>query len=154
MTPIQSDDIDGFVTVTVCGQNFGVPVLDVRDVIDPVRIDTVPLAPPEVAGVLNLRGRIVTAVELRMQLGMPHRADADRHMSVIVEHDSELYAILVDDVGDVLWLPRAGLEPPPVTLAAQWRDLCSGLHRLDGDLLLILSVEKTLALDRAAAAAA
>lgn len=148
------DDIEGFVSVHVGPQMFGVPVLQVQDVIAPVRIDRAPLAPPEVAGLLNLRGRIVTAMDMRKRLGMEPRPDGQGHMSVIVERAGELYALQVDDVGDVLWLPKAEREPPPVTLSADWRGLCTGLHRLEGDLLLILNVEQTLTLAPAPAAAA
>ncbi len=67
-------------------------------------------------------------------------------MSVIVERNGELYALLVDDVGDVLWLPRSGQEPPPVTLSGGWQGLCSGLYRLEGELLLVLDIEEVLTL--------
>lgn len=148
------EDIEGLVSVHVGPQMFGVPVLQVQDVIAPVRIDIVPLAPPEVAGSLNLRGRIVTAMDLRKRLGMPPRPEGQGHMSVIVERSGELYALQVDDVGDVLWLPQAERQPPPVTLSADWRALCTGLHRLEGDLLLILNIEQVLTLTPAPAAAA
>jgi purine-binding chemotaxis protein CheW len=74
-------------------------------------------------------------------------------MCVIVERLGELYALLVDDVGDVLWLPNSAYEPTPVTVAASWRGLCSGLYRLDGDLLLALDVDKVLTLGASALAA-
>lgn len=139
-----SEETQGFVSVRVGGQTFGVPVLEVQDVIAPVRIDRIPLAPPEVAGSLNLRGRIVTAVDLRPRLGLPLREDGERFMCVIVERANELYALLVDDVGDVLWLSRSEHEAAPVTLPQAWRDMSDGLYRLDGDLLLALSPARVL----------
>ena len=138
---------EGLVAVRIGQQTFGAPVLSVQDVIAPVRIDRVPRAPAEVAGSLNLRGRIVTAIDMRRRLGMEPRASDQQHMSVIVEGAGELYALQVDDVGDVLWLDPAEREPQPITLAAEWRDLCNGLYRLDEDLVLVLDIDAVLALD-------
>ncbi len=136
----------GLVSVRVGPQLFGVPVLQVQDVINQTRIDLVPLAPPEVAGSLNLRGRIVTAVDLRPRLRLPARAEGEAFMCVIVEHGGELYALLVDDVGDVLWLSADVWEPVPVTLPAAWGGLCSGLYRLQDELLLALTIPEVLTL--------
>ena len=109
-------------------------------------INTVPLAPAEVAGSLNLRGRIVTAIDMRRRLNMTPRGPDDAFMCVIVERSGELYALLVDDVGDVLWLSPAAFEPTPVTLNPHWRSLCDGLYRLEGELLLALNIEQVLTL--------
>ena len=141
-----SDEVQGLVSIRVGPQLFGVPVLEVRDVINQTTIDLVPLAPAEVAGLLNLRGRIVTAVDMRRRLGLPARAPDEAFMCVIVEHAGELYALLVDDVGDVLWLSTDVFEPVPVTLAPAWGDLCSGLYRLEDDLLLPLAISEVLTL--------
>lgn len=138
--------IQGLVSIKVGGETFGVPVLSVQDVITAVRIDVVPLAPREVAGSLNLRGRIVTAMDIRRRLGMPPRGEGSSHMSVIVERAGELYALQVDDVGDVLWLATADQEPAPITLAPEWRAVCDGLYRLEGELMLVLNVERFLTL--------
>ena len=149
--PAAQDDagIQGLVSIRVGGETFGVPVLSVQDVIAPVRIDVVPLAPPEVAGSLNLRGRIVTAIDIRKRLGMPARETGALHMSVIVERSGELYALQVDDVGDVLWLAVAEQEPTPITLTPDWRAVCNGLYRLEGELMLVLDVERFLTLNPA-----
>lgn len=141
----------GFVSIRIGAQWFGVPVLRVQDVIAETTINRVPLAPPEVAGSLNLRGRIVTAIDLRRRLRMEPRQAGDPLMSVIVDRAGELYALLVDDVGDVLWLPSASHEPAPVTLSAHWRGLCDGLYRLETDLLLVLDVDSVLSLGAFAA---
>lgn len=136
----------GLVSIRVGEATFGVPVLSVQDVIAPVRIDIVPLAPPDVAGSLNLRGRIVTAIDVRKRLGLsPRELDAP-HMSVIVDRSGELYALQVDDVGDVLWLAVAEREPAPITLTPDWRAVCDGLYRLEGELMLVLDVERVLTL--------
>jgi purine-binding chemotaxis protein CheW len=151
---VQADDLRGMVSVQVGGQTFGVPVLQVQDVINQAAINVVPLSPAEVAGSLNLRGRIVTAIDLRVRLGMPLRGAGEPFMCVIVERAGELYALLVDDVGDVLWLPANTFEPTPVTLSPAWRALCEGLYRLETELLLALKVESILALEACVSRAA
>lgn len=154
MTASDEDVLIGLVSVTVGGATFGVPVLKVQDVIAAVRIDLVPRAPEEVAGSLNLRGRIVTAIDMTRRLSLSASPTGQSHMSVIVEHGGELYALQVDDVGDVLWLPASSREPTPVTLSPEWRQLCEGLHRLDGELMLVLSIPDVLALTPALSTAA
>lgn len=144
----------GFVSVTVGRQVLGVPVLRVQDVIAETTINRIPLAPPEVAGSLNLRGRIVTAIDLRRRLRMPDRTDERPNISVIVERGGELYALLVDDVGDVLWLAADQYEPAPTTLSGHWRSLCEGLYRLEGELLLVLNIDQVLNFGAGALAAA
>lgn len=151
---IAIDSSAGLVSIRVGKQSFGVPVLKVQDVIVQTPINRVPLGPPEIAGSLNLRGRIVTAVDMRRRLKMEPRGPDETFMSVIVEHVGELYALLVDDVGDVLWLSPSDHEPAPVTLSAHWRAVCSGLYRLDGELLLVLDVEQVLDLNAGATLAA
>ncbi len=138
----------GLVSIQIGGQTFGVPVLEVQDVINRAAINRVPLAPPEIAGSLNLRGRIVTAIDMRRRLGLPPQAEGQGDgVSVIVEQASgELYALMVDDVGDVLWLPPSAFEPPPPTLSPAWRDLCDGLYRLEDSLMLVLRTEAVLTL--------
>jgi purine-binding chemotaxis protein CheW len=143
---------EGLVSVRIGTQAFGIPVLQVQDVIAQTSINRVPLAPAEVAGSLNLRGRIVTAIDMRRRLGMPTRRADEPFMSVIVERYSELYALIVDDVGDVLWLPASQHEPTPATLSGEWRTLCSGLYRLEAELLLVLQVAEVLQLPRHGAA--
>ncbi len=142
-----------FITITVGDQLFGIPVLSAQDVLHPQRIYRIPLAPPEVAGSLNLRGRIVTAIDLRVCLGLPPVEDPSQSMSVVVEHDRELYSLLVDSVGEVLRLPAESFERSPATLRPQWRDLCDGIYRLEGQLLLVLNVVRLLGGSRAAEAA-
>lgn len=134
---------EGFVSVRVAEQMIGVPLLMVQDVIAQVRIDRVPLAPLEVAGSLNLRGRIITAIDMRRRLGLPPGELGKARPSVIVERGGELYALQVEDVGDVLWLERAKREDLPVTLAPEWRALCDGLYRHEDASLLILNIDQT-----------
>jgi purine-binding chemotaxis protein CheW len=133
-----------FVTMTIADQLFGIPVLQVRDVLGPQRITRVPLAPPEVGGSLNLRGRIVTAIDVRCRLSLPQRPAEMREMSVVVDHGGELYSLIVDSVGEVLSLPGSAFEPNPATLDPQWRDVATGIYRLDGALLVVLDVSRLL----------
>ena len=133
-----------FLTLTVAGQDCGVPVLAVRDVLGAQAITRIPLAPPEVAGSLNLRGRIVTAIDLRRRLGLPPRMAGESAMSVVVEQQGELYSLLADTVGEVMALPREGFAPNPPTLDPLWREISRGVHRQDGRLLVVLDVERVL----------
>ncbi|MBX6747399.1 MAG: chemotaxis protein CheW [Acetobacteraceae bacterium] len=133
-----------FLTLTVADQLCGVPVLAVRDVLGPQAITRIPLAPPEVAGSLNLRGRIVTAIDLRRRLGLPPRDAGAAPMSVVVEREGELYSLLADQVGEVLPLPRSDRAPNPPTLDPLWREVSDGVHRLGERLLILLDVERVL----------
>lgn len=133
-----------FVTIYVGNQLCGIPVLKVRDVLGPQKITRVPLAPPEVAGLLNLRGRIVTAIDLRRHLGLEARPAEDKGMSVVVEQRGELYSLMVDSVGEVLNLPEAAYERNPATLDPLWRRFSEGVYRLDAGLLVVLNGDSLL----------
>jgi len=141
---IGSEDHRDYVTMSIGSQMFGIPVLKVQDVLGPQQITRVPLAPPEVAGSLNLRGRIVTAIDVRLRLGMPKRDDGKPPMSVVVEHEGELYSLLVDSVGEVLSLNMKDYQRNPPTLNARLREFSDGIYRLNGALLLVLSVGSLL----------
>jgi purine-binding chemotaxis protein CheW len=133
-----------FVSVTVAGQLFGIPVLQVQDVLGPQRIPRIPLAPPEVAGSLNLRGRIVTAIDLRIRLRLPRLPEGQKGMSVVVDYGGELYSVMVDAVGEVLSLRAENAERNPATLDPIWRDVSGGIYRLDKSLLIVLDVARVL----------
>jgi purine-binding chemotaxis protein CheW len=139
-------EADLVLTLTVGGQPCGVPVLLVRDVLGTQSITPIPLAPVEIEGAMNLRGRIVTAVDLRRRLGLPPREAGAEPMSIVVEHGGELYSMLADAVGDVVPLAAADRAPNPPTLDALWRDVSRGVHRSDGQLLILLDVERLLAI--------
>ncbi len=133
-----------YVTVYIEGQLFGLPVERVQDILVPEKIARIPLAPPEVAGSINLRGRIVTVVNGRARLGLPPLAETARIMCVTVEQGAELYSLQVDNVGNVLNLPLRGIEPNPSTLDPRWRSLSRGVMRLEDELLIILDVDAFL----------
>ncbi|MGZ8400176.1 MAG: chemotaxis protein CheW [Methyloceanibacter sp.] len=135
---------EGFVTVVTGGQLFGLRLERVRDVFVPRGLSKVPLAPPEVAGLLNLRGRIVTAIDLRRRLGLPAREDGGAPVAVGIEERGELYGLIVDRVGDVLRVKRSSYEANPVNLDQRWTKVCAGVHRLDHRLMVVLDVDKVL----------
>ena len=199
---IGSENLSEFVTFNIAGQLFGIPVLIVQDILVPESIASIPLAPPEVRGSINLRGRIVTVVDVRVRLGLERReidrdslykddqdetpaleviqggaedaeqapdheqtaAEAEaaaeeraheaveavkrkkrQHMmGVTVEHQNELYTLLVDSVGDVISLSKDSYEGNPSTLDPVWREFASGVYRLDSQLMVVLDVERLL----------
>ena len=141
-----------FVTMSVDGQLFGIPVLLVQDALKAQKITRIPLASREVAGALNLRGRIVTAIDVRRRLGMPDRPDNEVGMNIVVEHGGELYSLIVDSVGEVLKVDADTFERNPATLDAAWKSFCKGIYRLDGHLLLSLDVANLLTFQTATAA--
>ena len=133
-----------YVTAVIGGQLFGLPISRVQDVFVPDRITRVPLAEPEIAGVLNLRGRIVTAIDMRRRLGLPPRTDDKPSMAVGIELKGESYGLLIDTVGEVMKLGEATHEPNPVNLDPRLARVSGGVHRLDGQLMVILDVDSVL----------
>lgn len=133
-----------YVTATISGQLCGIPVMKVQDVLGPQQITPVPLSGPEVAGSLNLRGRIVTAIDLRIRMGLPLRDENDKGMSVVVEHQNELFSLMVDSVGEVLKLSERDFERNPPTLDSLWRSYSEGVFRLESGLLVVLDVGNLL----------
>jgi len=142
-----------YVTFTVAGQLFGLPIERVQDVFKPTRMTRVPLAGPEIAGVLNLRGRIVTAIHLSNRLDLDARAEPTPPMAIGIEFGAESFGLLVDTVGEVLKLPDGEREQNPINLDRRLARVCAGVFRLDGQLLVVLDVDRVLDLGAEAAAA-
>src|SRR4051812_9687503 len=140
----RGDQVTEYVTAMIGGQLFGLPISRVQDVFMPGRITRVPLSVPEIAGVLNLRGRIVTAIDMRRRLGLPPRTDDKPSMAIGIELKGESYGLLIDTVGEVMQLGEATLEPNPVNLDPRLARVSGGVHRLDGQLMLILDVDFVL----------
>lgn len=136
--------IDEFLTFHLADQLFGVSVQQVSDVLGPQRITRMPLAPPSVSGVMNLRGRIVTAIDVRRCLDQPPREEDGKGMSVVVEENGELFSLIIDSVRDVLSIDRACLESVPATLDPAWQSVASHIHKLEDRLLVILDVRQLL----------
>lgn len=133
-----------FVTIYVHGQLFGIPVERVQDILIPEKVARIPLAPPEVAGAINLRGRIVTVIEVRKRLGLPEPKEQKKVMCVTVEQGNELYSLMVDSVGNVHSLSLDAIEPNPSTLDARWRGVSQGVVRLEGELMVVMDVDAFL----------
>ena len=142
-----------YVTVMIGGQLFGLPIARVQDVFMPERLTRVPLAGPEIAGVLNLRGRIVTAIDMRRRLGLPPSTHTRRAMAVGIDLSTESYGLMIDNVGEVLKLDDAKREPNPVNLDVRLARVSGGVHRLDAQLMVILDVDRVLDLANDAMAA-
>lgn len=140
------DDADAFVTFTVAGQLFGVPVIRVQDILIPEEIAPVPGGPPEVRGLINLRGRIVTVIDMRRHLSLPKADQASKGMCVTVESRGESYTLYVDSVGDVITLSRNLREGNPATLDSVWRNMADAVYRTDQGLLVALHVDRLLAI--------
>src|SRR6201990_673938 len=140
------EDNQVLVTLTVGEQLCGVPVLAVRDILGEQVITRILLAPPEIAGSLNLRGRIVTAIDLRRRLRLPPAPPGQPRMSVVAEQGGELYALLVDQVSEVLSLDASLFERNPPALDKTWAGFSTCIVTLDGRLLVVLDVSRLLAL--------
>ena len=136
----------GFVTLMLAGQLCGVPVVGVRDILREQPITRVPLAPPDVAGSLNLRGRIVTAVDLRRRLRLPPAPQSVKPMAVVTEQDGELYAWLGDQVCEGIWPDKRLFEPTLATLSPLWSRYCNGLYRLETALMIVLNLPRLISL--------
>ena len=123
---------------------FGVDVLSVQEVIKFQDMTNVPLASKVVQGLINLRGQIVTAIDLRRRLELSERPADQEPMNVVIQTDDGAVSLLVDEIGDVIEVTEETLEPPPNTVKGTARELISGVHKLDGCLLLILDTEKAM----------
>ncbi|HVT56333.1 MAG TPA: chemotaxis protein CheW [Xanthobacteraceae bacterium] len=133
-----------FVTVHIGEQLFGLPIDRVHDVFAAERLTRVPMARGEIAGILNLRGRIVTAIDMRRCLDLPPKEDITNQMAVGIEFGGESYGLLIDEVGEVMKLPAAQQETVPVNLDARWRRVGAGVYRLEQDLMIILDIDSVL----------
>jgi purine-binding chemotaxis protein CheW len=139
-----NESVIEYVTATIGGQLFGLPISRVQDVFAPDRLTYVPLAAAEIAGLLNLRGRIVTAIDMRKRLGLPTLEDGRPRMAIGIECKGESYGLLIDAIGEVMKLSANSREDNPVNLDPQLARVSAGVHRLDGSLLVILDVDRVL----------
>jgi purine-binding chemotaxis protein CheW len=133
-----------YCTFYVAGHTFGVDVLRVQEVFRYQEMTRVPLAPPVVRGLINLRGQIVTVIDLRRRLGLDDRPTDQPPVNVVVHSDEGAVSLLVDEIGDVLHVPARLFEHPPETLRGAARELILGAYKLNDRLLLVLDTEKAL----------
>ena len=122
---------------------FGIEVLKVQEVIRHQAMTLVPLAPSAVKGLINLRGQIVTAIDLGQRLELKDREDRSL-MNMVIRTDDGVVGLLVDAIGDVLEVSDDLLEPPPNTIKGVARELITGVYKLEGRLLLVLDTEKAI----------
>lgn len=140
-----------FCTFSLGDLFLGIEVLKVQEVIRSQQMTRVPLAQRSIRGLINLRGQIVTAIDLRERLGLPPLPEDQKPMNVVVRTDEGAVSLLVDEIGDVIEVDAEQYEDPPQTLPASARELIAGVYKLPRRLLLILDSEKTLGLEALAA---
>lgn len=129
---------------------FGIDVLQVQEVMKFTQITPVPLAPPDILGLINLRGKIVTIIDIKSRLQMNqniknYENNHENNYNIILYNKSELVSLIVDDIGDVVEVAGNEFEPPPATLKGKIRSLLQGTYKLQDKFLLILNVDKVLA---------
>jgi purine-binding chemotaxis protein CheW len=135
-----------FATFFLNGLFFGVEVLKVQEVIRYQEMTRVPIAPAMIQGLINLRGQIITAIDLRRRLDMPPRAESRLPMNVVVRTDDGAVSLLVDEIGDVVEIQDDTYEQLPETLTGVARELIRGVYKLKERLLLVLDTERTVTL--------
>lgn len=134
-----------YVTFRIGGQLFGASVAEIHDVFRPANMTPVPLASGEIAGVLNLRGRIVTAIDARSRLGLPPRDKrSNEGLAIGVERHGESFGLIIDEIGEVVRINEEDLEENPVNLDSVWASVSRGVHRLGEQLLVIMDIDRML----------
>ena len=133
-----------YLTVKVGDQPFGIPVLRVHDVSMAQKVTSVPLAPPEIVGALNLRGRIVTVIDVARKLKLANATTSENKnaMFVVIEYENELYSLKVDSVGEVISPDPQSFESNPSNMEQGWREVSFGICRLEGELLVLINLER------------
>lgn len=133
-----------YATFEVADQLFGVDVAKVQEILRFGEYTLVPLAPPAIGGLFNLRGQVIAAVDMRVQLGLPPRDLSVPAMNVIIRDQAEPVSLLVDTIREVLELSEDTFEPPPDTLTGACRDLIVGTFKLDDRLVLALDTKRVV----------
>jgi purine-binding chemotaxis protein CheW len=134
-----------FVTFEIAGRLFGAPVSEINDVFALNGLTPVPLARADVAGLMNLRGRIITVIDARRRLGLTTATSTSKNaMAIGIEREGESYGLVVDALGEVLRLEADQFEENPVNLDESWRAVCRGVYRLKKGLLLALDMSRML----------
>jgi purine-binding chemotaxis protein CheW len=133
-----------YCTFFVDGQHFAIDVLKVQEIICRQEMTRVPLAPPVVCGLINLRGQIVTSIDLRRRLGMRQRAADQLPVNVVVHTSDGAVSLLVDEIGDVLDIPERKIEAPPETIRGADRALLIGVHQRADKIVQVLNVDEVV----------
>lgn len=138
------EKLQQFATMTIGDQKFGISVDYVVDVLFPQKISSVPLASPQIVGLLNLRGRIVTALDIRVTLDIESKVNVNKNMCIVVEYDHELFSILVDKVGDVATVSVHDLIKNPDNLSKSWQQVSLGIFPMENELVVILDLDRLM----------
>jgi purine-binding chemotaxis protein CheW len=133
-----------YATFCLAGLYFGIEVVKVQEVLRYLEMTAVPLAPDVIEGLINLRGQIVTAVDMRQRLDLPKRENHEKPMNMVVRAEEGAVSLLVDEIGDVVEVRQGAYESAPETLPKTQRELIEGVYKLDGRLLLVLDAERVL----------
>jgi purine-binding chemotaxis protein CheW len=133
-----------FCTFYIHQQCYGIDVLHVQEIVRSQPLTRVPLANPMVRGLMNLRGQIVTAIDMRRRLGLPERSEKSELVNVVLQTGDGAVALLVDEIGDVLEVDEQQFELPPQTLHGPSRDLIQGAYKLPGQLLVVLDPKQVV----------
>ena len=141
---IKQHDLEQIVTVYIEGQMLGFPISRVRDVFALQHLTSVPCASAAVAGLVNLRGRVVTMLSLRVMLGFEPRQVNDGDMAIGIECKDDAIGLIVDQVGEVIDVNVQAREQNPANLDARWAPFCIGIHKLDDKLLVELDLNRLL----------
>jgi len=130
-----------FLSIRVSDQLFGIPVIKIVDVVKPVNLTPIPLAKPEIFGLMNLRGRIVTAIDLRSRLNLESEIEPRKKMFVVVENEGEIFSLIVDEVGEAIDLNLINFDKAPENLPFYIRELTRGIFKLEKELMLVLDIK-------------
>lgn len=140
-------DREQFCTFRIANLLFGLEVLSVQEVLVRQPMTRVPLANEVISGLINLRGQIVTAIDLRTRLGFPPLPEDKHPMNVVIRSGDTAYSLLVDEIGEVVNVSADSFETPPETLTGTARQLILGAYKLEGQLLLVLDTERAVTID-------
>lgn len=141
LNTLQSQDHVQYVTFVVQNQLFGIPALLIEEIVSMLPLTKIPLAPKEIEGTLNLRGRIVTVLNTRILLGFPDRAENEKFMNIVIADKNDLYCIIVDKVDEVMVLPQSTMSPNPSSMNETWQEYSDGVFQIKDKLLIILKPE-------------
>lgn len=137
-------ETEQFLTVKIESQLFGLSVLKIRDVLKPQKITPIPLSQDDLKGYMNLRGRIVPAIDVRIKLNLPELKDKSKQMFVVAEHGDELTALIVDEVLETRTLKINNFTKNPENLKEIWAKYSKGIFKLKNELMLVLDIENVV----------
>jgi purine-binding chemotaxis protein CheW len=140
----EAGERESYVTAMIADQLFGIPIDRVHDVFNVGGITPVPLAPADIVGLMNLRGRVVTAIDLRHRLGLPALPAEAGAMAIGIEASGDSFGLLVERIGEIVTVDRDAFEENPIHLDPSWAELSRGVHRLEETLLVVLDVDAML----------